>query len=464
MNVSGYHYDKATGIVYVPKALFLEKADNVKEITSDTSILRMQMLVPVTDQDVKTETLVSVNSSNANVRDDAAIQEDIIFDNTTKIEVEGVSGVDKKNIDIHVNGTDEPITEDSFHVENDKIEIAAPPATVQSVEVTVKGNTVGQKIRDTVTKRTTAAIKFKDWGYFKTVNGDTLTWDEKDYEPVPRYVASGSSIKGTNEGSRCVTYSNVIYGDWEGNSTKTNGVGGGGSNVYCPSIEPQTTLNKRSLDLWLEIKNGDKYNASIINAMEKTPDYQWRNHLFDGINTAEGEKGYHSGGKSFFNSLKKTLRPLNGSHNGIGMYCAHISKAAKTGDIPKAWNHKDLTMHKTGTVLTAWRTLYVDRANEYMIIGIANSAIGGQATAAAIKVHYKPTVWLQVKKKAAEATDKSLSGAVYYVYTDSDCKTRAQDVNGDRISLEIKKRNGEYLSQKVEVRPGTYYVKEKNER
>ena len=157
MNVSGYHYDKATGIVYVPKALFLEKADNVKEITSDTSILRMQMLVPVTDQDVNTETLISVNSSNANVRDDAAIQEDIIFDNTTKIEVAGVSGVDKKNIDIHVNGTDEPITEDSFHVENDKIEIAAPPATVQSVEVTVKGNTVGQKIRDAVTKRTNSS-------------------------------------------------------------------------------------------------------------------------------------------------------------------------------------------------------------------------------------------------------------------------------------------------------------------
>ena len=57
-----------------------------------------------------------------------------------------------------------------------------------------------------------------------------------------------------------------------------------------------------------------------------------------------------------------------------------------------------------------------------------------------------------------------LAGAVYYVYTDSACTTRAKDADGNIIALTTGNAdsNGKATTNKVKVTPGTYYVKEQS--
>ena len=68
--------------------------------------------------------------------------------------------------------------------------------------------------------------------------------------------------------------------------------------------------------------------------------------------------------------------------------------------------------------------------------------------------------YLTLKKTADRTgynTTHSIAGAVYYVYTNSSCTTRAKDINGNYISLTTN-ANGD--TSVVEVSNGTYYAKE----
>ena len=72
-----------------------------------------------------------------------------------------------------------------------------------------------------------------------------------------------------------------------------------------------------------------------------------------------------------------------------------------------------------------------------------------------------PKGYLTVKKSAARKNyndpNATLAGAVYYVYTNQSCTTRAKDVDGNNISLTT---NASGKTDAVAVAPGTYYVKE----
>ena len=52
----------------------------------------------------------------------------------------------------------------------------------------------------------------------------------------------------------------------------------------------------------------------------------------------------------------------------------------------------------------------------------------------------------------------SLKGAVYYLYTDAGCTTRATDLDGNKVAFTVNDNTGK--SNVAEVSPGTYWVKE----
>ena len=75
---------------------------------------------------------------------------------------------------------------------------------------------------------------------------------------------------------------------------------------------------------------------------------------------------------------------------------------------------------------------------------------------------YNPSGYLTVQKSAQRPNyndpNASLAGAVYYVYTDQACTTRAKDVNGNDIALTTD-ANGNATAVELES-DKTYYVKE----
>ena len=73
---------------------------------------------------------------------------------------------------------------------------------------------------------------------------------------------------------------------------------------------------------------------------------------------------------------------------------------------------------------------------------------------------YTPSGHITLQKKASETglpAGYSLAGAQYYVYTDSECKTRAKDTSGNAIVLTT---NAQGETGTVTIASGTYYVKE----
>ena len=57
-----------------------------------------------------------------------------------------------------------------------------------------------------------------------------------------------------------------------------------------------------------------------------------------------------------------------------------------------------------------------------------------------------------------DPTNYSLKGAVYYLYTDAGCTSRAVDIDGNKVAFTVNDNTGK--SNAAEVKPGTYWVKE----
>ena len=153
-------YDKSTGIVYIPRSLFVE---NGKEKQNKVVA---QLLVPYdTDSSDLNGIRVSIENHNSKVKETAKSQTVTgrSFDVTTTIPVatkETAKNLDLSKVNIYINDSEVPAQfakgEYFYDTKTGELTFKGMPASIYSVKVVINGTTAAEKIAETIAAKTFA--------------------------------------------------------------------------------------------------------------------------------------------------------------------------------------------------------------------------------------------------------------------------------------------------------------------
>ena len=157
-SVEGCIYDKATGLLYIPKALYKSQEEPDKDIFMNLQVQFMQVFNKVSknsDESMASEVhMVSVDEKKEEI--ELSSSEQKIFSLKTDVTVD--KGMDPENLNVLVNGL--PTSKDAYTYdpETGKLSMEVSPSAVTSVEVTEGRESLSDELLDFMEKSDAAGI------------------------------------------------------------------------------------------------------------------------------------------------------------------------------------------------------------------------------------------------------------------------------------------------------------------
>lgn len=432
----GFSYDKKTHILKIDKDVFKTVAKEAKTDNNpkeDFSDLQVQFLVPAdVENDVKVKTTVvdKTGSIDSVVGDSISLRPFM----TTRFQLASektASNIIPKNVKVYVNGSDVPLESEygAYDPETGEMALSYMGAKLKSLEIVIsksKGRAVGvglgtakvgsinvlaylaEGTKDVFSVGSSIDVvgKFGNNSYVQTIDG-----------PLELYNKSRTTAGG---------YFNTV--DWND--------GDGGECTYTDSalaVPQSITMNGQTIDFTMRDINGNSYG-------------QWVNG------------GYH---------LTDISDPV--AFNGaIQAFCHHIKTSV--GNIDKGSRYAlryptcTLRVLDASTINGYRHVVFGFETNLHQFSGSTPQTVG-TVFELAFKVQSKGKLSIMKKSANPDITDNnpcySLKGAEYGVYkTEADAKADKNKVNTLIIGKYDNSEKYKNWSNEIELKAGTYYVKE----
>lgn len=432
----GFSYDKKTHILKIDKDVFKTVAKEAKTDNNpkeDFSDLQVQFLVPAdVENDVKVKTTVvdKTGSIDSVVGDSISLRPFM----TTRFQLASektASNIIPKNVKVYVNGSDVPLESEygAYDPETGEMALSYMGANLKSLEIVIsksKGRAVGvglgtakvgsinvlaylaEGTKDVFSVGSSIDVvgKFGNNSYVQTIDG-----------PLELYNKSRTTAGG---------YFNTV--DWND--------GDGGECTYTDSalaVPQSITMNGQTVDFTMRDINGNSYG-------------QWVN-----------------GG----NGLTDISDPV--AFNGaIQAFCHHIKQAVGTinGNSRYDLRYPTCTLRvlDASTINGYRHVVFGFETNLHHFSGSTPQTVG-TVFELAFKVQSKGKLCIKKTSANPAITDNnpcySLQGAEYGVYkTEADAKADKNKVNTLTIGKYDNTEKNKNWSNEIELKAGTYYVKE----
>ena len=432
----GFSYDKKTHILKIDKDVFKTVAKEAKTDNNpkeDFSDLQVQFLVPAdVENDVKVKTTVvdKTGSIDSVVGDSISLRPFM----TARFQLASektASNIIPKNVKVYVNGSDVPLESEygAYDPKTGNMALSYMGANLKSLEIVIsnsKGRAAGvglgtakvgslnvlaylaEGTKDVFSVGSSIDVvgKFGNNSYVQTLDG-----------PMELYNKSRTTAGG---------YYNTI--DWND--------GDGGECVYTDSalaVPQSITMNGQKIDFTMRDINGNSYG-------------QWVNG------------GYH---------LTDVSDPV--AFNGaIQAFCHHIKQAVGTIDESNryALRYPTCTLRVLdASTINGYRHVVFGFETNLHQFGGSTPQTVGTVFELAFKVQSKGKLSIMKKSANPDITDNnpcySLKGAEYGVYkTEADAKADKNKVNTLIIGKYDNSEKYKNWSNEIELKAGTYYVKE----
>ena len=433
----GFSYDKKTHILKIDKDVFKTVAKEAKTDNNpkeDFSDLQVQFLVPAdVENDVKVKTTVvdKTGSIDSVVGDSISLRPFM----TARFQLASektASNIIPKNVKVYVNGSDVPLESEygAYDPKTGNMALSYMGANLKSLEIVIsnsKGRAAGvglgtakvgslnvlaylaEGTKDVFSVGSSIDVvgKFGNNSYVQTIDG-----------PLELYNKSRTTADGY--------YYNTI--DWND--------GDGGECTYTDSalaVPQSITMNGQTIDFTMRDINGNSYG-------------QWVNG------------GYH---------LTDISDPV--AFNGaIQAFCHHIKTSV--GNIDEGSRYAlryptcTLRVLDASTINGYRHVVFGFETNLHQFSGSTPQTVG-TVFELAFKVQSKGKLSIMKKSANPEITDNNpcyeLKGAEYGVYkTEADAKNDKNKVDTLIIGTYDNTERNKNWSNEIELKAGTYYVKE----
>ena len=446
----GWHLDKDTGLLYVPKKLFLDEDGKVLYFYFKIQVLQRLKGYDVNDGfDSATETITEKDDTLNTTYDSGSI-----FDYTTTVQAGKYLDVDKMSV--CVNGI--PVGGETYGYDEETgiIELAYSSAAIQSVRVNAEKR---ENAPDTE-----PGVKIASGHKFKDADAISTKVIEAKYKKLKAYLADkGELLGGTVKASiNYPTSGNIEADGWTYKTKFPNAIrayrwenGEQGNDVGLPirsayiryvfSGKGQMTASQYLMDgkVWdMPSTNGkgDWPVPFVINVKTITSKYI-----------------------QFSQLPKKTYVALECCHTAAPSSDKKFNTDLGDDWEPNAW--------KTGYLRfrIMKQNLDTDAGKDFIVIGVFTQMLYTQHGLGIMKLWVKqpePTgARIKIKKVFHEdwgveldETNYSLENAKYGIYTDSNCTTRAKIAGKTTDAIFTTDENGD--TEYISLSPGTYYIKE----
>lgn len=425
----GVSYDKKTGVFTVQPEVFEEvhkKQNKEGDDNKDFSDIQLQLLVPVDIQ--KGATI------NVNIQDDENLINSPIDSTvsvrpfmTTRIQLatkKTAGNITQKNIQIYVNGREEALDSDmyAYDPESGVLAIKGEGASFKQLDIVLTKNKRG------LFERASAA------------NG-VATSNVKVYAlNVLAYLADGEDCFNVGDSiDFYCKFGSTAYGEDLALDT---------SNAL---FQRSKTMNAASVYTMIDYPNGDGGEATATMSALGVP-----TTISIGGSTIDFRLRDANGNAyaSWTANMAGISDPIE-FNSPIKVFCHHIKTALPgkytTRHIPCTLRVIDKAVDGNGLT----HVVLCIETNNYMFGGPTPQTVG-TTFEIAYNANTKGTVKLKKTSANTSITDGnscySLEGAVYEVFTDSNCSTNP---------VATLKTNAKGETDEVELKKGTYYVKEK---
>ena len=433
----GFSYDKKTHILKIDKDVFKTVAKEAKSdnnLKEDFSDLQVQFLVPAdVENDVKVKTTVvdKTGSIDSVVGDSISLRPFM----TARFQLASektASNIIPKNVKVYVNGSDVPLESEygAYDPKTGNMALSYMGANLKSLEIVIsnsKGRAAGvglgtakvgslnvlaylaEGTKDVFSVGSSIDVvgKFGNNSYVQTIDG-----------PLELYNKSRTTADGYH-------YNTIDWND-----------GDGGECTYTDSalaVPQSITMNGQTIDFTMRDINGNSYG-------------QWVNG------------GYH---------LTDISDPV--AFNGaIQAFCHHIKTSV--GNIDEGSRYAlryptcTLRVLDASTINGYRHVVFGFETNLHQFSGSTPQTVG-TVFELAFKVQSKGKLSIMKKSANPEITDNNpcyeLKGAEYGVYkTEADAKADKNKVNTLIIGKYDNTEKNKNWSNEIELKAGTYYVKE----
>lgn len=397
--IDGTIYDAATGLLYIPKSVYVDDAGTY-------IIGRIQIqLMQIVDNFNDTDTLIPVTIYRDDKEEPAAISKDLL-DLTTKISVvpaEEAASYDKSNLLIVMNGLPLKDTEYTYNGDG-TISINYSPSTITNVSITVDEPSVIEELLKALSSPARADYSDDSMGYVK----------QSAVLILPKEVKEGDVFTGM------LHYKYQQGGDY--------------GNAY--TFEKGNLINSAQNEVVDLIDNGGILADDQIFALQDT-----------GLNFEADLPA-----SSFSNGNIKL--DFSGVSENVTLQCAHTSVAAELEGESAA---DDYWMTRTGKI----RILRIDEDDGYLLMGVLTMRTNSQNGYGIIKLRYVTPIedgTVTVQKKSANSSltagdsHYSLAGATFKIYSNSSCTKELATIT----------TGSDGKTPKVTLKEGTYYLREES--
>lgn len=417
-------YDENTGIAYIPKKHFINNEG--KKAAMNVQVQFMQVL-----NSKKTKSEVDVQIDDGDTVTNKEVKA-LATDISTEVKIAEPNTLEAKDIKVMINGAQASKNDCSFDSETGKLYVNKSPSMIESLQVETDASASDANA--------ISAQSAEDEYGIATCATDANIPTYKDRQGTTPVI----KVKGTpHAGFTCTCRILTGYAAMYNN---TGYVYGTYESSYSDSAAYSLMCNM--------INNG---SVDLSNLVQLNAQLNW-NFSF---NHQKGGQGLN------MTDPWGTTYTCNSTGDGyIPLKCAHVS-SPNTG---YAYTYNDATLNNYCASDVMFSVLKVDTVNKRLIIGLTTPSKNTQTGFGIYAFKYEVEEEkgkLSIMKKSAnpEITDNNpcyeLKGAEYGVYkTEADAKADKNKVNTLTIGKYDNTEKNKNWSNEIELKAGTYYVKE----
>lgn len=417
-------YDENTGIAYIPKKHFIN--DEGKKAAMNVQVQFMQVL-----NSKKTKSEVDVQIDDGDTVTNKEVKA-LATDISTEVKIAEPNTLEAKDIKVMINGAQASKNDCSFDSETGKLYVNKSPSMIESLQVETDASASDANA--------ISAQSAEDEYGIATCATDANIPTYKDRQGTTPVI----KVKGTpHAGFTCTCRILTCYASAYNN---TGYVYGTYESSYSDSAAYSLMYNM--------VNNGD---VDLSNLVQLNAQLNW-NFSF---NHQQGGQGLN------MTDPWGTTYTCNSTGDGwIPLKCAHVS-SPNTG---YAYTYNDATQNNYWASDVMFSVLKVDTVNKRLIIGLTTPSKNTQSGFGIYAFKYEVEEEkgkLCIKKTSANPaiTDNnpcySLQGAEYGVYkTEADAKADKNKVKTLTIGKYDNSEKNKDWSNEIELKAGTYYVKE----
>lgn len=464
-------YDAETGVVYVPKSLFIDSEGN--EFDYD---IQAQLLVAYDWKNEMTDIAVTTENHRTDV--DAVAEVQTITEPSLDVTItiplvtpETAENLDLEKVYVYVNDCIIPQqfydTGYYFDTETGELSLNLAPVAIYSVKVVIEDDTLSETLIDSFTTETNASMNYIDANDVDGIacSPFSVSIDDK--------VAVGDVFKLTN--SVPMTY----IGEYLPNSTnetyRHDAECALNTYKYCYF----SSQNSLSDDYYYMASRGADYFQTLLNQNNAIGYYDTSSDIY---------KYLVLNGLLFMVDTPTGLIKADGSDGTIDftgmaaysdrfvLHCIHVTKSATTetkthvdSDDFDALGTANSTDNGEGGYVTngtLWmRVVYVNRPSGYIIVSFLTQQTDTQNGSGLYKLKIEQSTTTFTLQKSSNNTVTvtsissssaySLEGAVYGVYSDSGCNTQVTTMTTSSTGMSsIQITSGTYYLQEISSSPG----------